>query len=239
MTAGDPVDPLPILRAIKEVARRWEIAFVPDDEAQAQAREDRIIGRRPFVWGMNEAQLKGRFGTFLEASDAVFHNAVLSLKIRVWVENGAEWKRPTISTILGLLPNMSGLYVDQEELQRVFGTHWPLAFRPADHEHPWPNLTTNEMPPSAEGTPETKSDLKPKRAVGRQKGPGYNFKDVPVYETILNAQRESGDVETEHALVRRFAGNPNDPYYQTIVDRLRKGLPNWLDQNGHQWRRSK
>jgi hypothetical protein len=61
---------------------------------------------------------------------------------------------------------------------------------------------------------------------------------VPVFELILEAQRRSGDVETQHSLVTRFADQAEGASLQANVDRLRKGLPIWLEKNGHKWRRS-
>lgn len=219
MKKGDPEDPVPILRAAQEIARNWETQI--DIEGDSSQGPDMPEGSP--VWEMSEAQLKRHYGSWTEASLGVFRVAVLSLKIRVWVASGAEWKRPTIQTIHEHLPPQSGgLYVDQEEVRRVFGNQWPSTLGSLVGELPWPNAAGHAS----------------KRAIGRPRSMGYSPKDVPIFRRILEAQRESGDVESKFALVKKFADEADGTSFASKVDRLRKGLPRWLTQNGHEWVRS-
>jgi hypothetical protein len=227
---GDPEDPLPILRAVNELACHWEEL---DGEGDSLDGPDITPGSP--VWDMSEAQLKRHYGSWAEASEGVFRVAVLSLKIRVWVAAGPDWRRPTIHTIRELLPPKSGLYIDQEEVRRVFGSRWPKSFSLRPSRLPLPTDLAVEAPPV--GTKREASLTPVKGKPGPKKGPGYSRKDVPVFDMILSAQRESGDVETQYALVRKFA--PKDAHYNSHVERLRKGLPIWLGQNGHEWEPSK
>ena len=233
MTNGDPKDPLPILRASEELARSWE--------AQAALESDDLEGQdmqtRPLVWNMTEAQLKRHYGCYSEAAMGIFRYAVLSLKIRVWIADGANWKRPTIHTILEILPPNSGLYIDQGEVQRVFGRQWPKAFPTADRESAWPTAVDHARSPTS--VPEQSRTVATlHHPVGRPKGLGYSRKDVSIFEMILDVQRQSGDLETQYGLVRKFADQAEGTSYESKVDRLRKGLRKWLEQNGHEWIRS-
>lgn len=203
-----------ILRAIKDLARRWE-EVAPAIQVDIDEGDD--VSFRS-IWEMSEAQLKRHYGGFAEAAAAVFRYAVISLKIRAWVADGPDWKRPTIHTIRTSLPPSGELIVDQEEVHRVFEFRWPGAYPPAFNAEPFPKPA--------------------KRKVGRPTGPGYALTDVRTFKRILKAQRKSGDVRTEHFWVNKFAGKPNAPDFSSNVDRLRKGLPNWLKEIGEQWRRS-
>jgi hypothetical protein len=222
MSSADPSDPVPINRAIRELVSRWESEATSDGE---------IVAEQPnaLIWEMSKGQLEKRFGSFRDAAVSLFRHAIVSQKVKVWVEDGPDWKRPTLHTIMRRLPPLSGLYVDRGELTQVFNRQWPNAF---------PDRTAHQnRQPMAPADHEVME--KAPRNRGRPKGLGYSLKDVPVYELILKAQRDSGDVESQHALVKRFAGEATGPSFETNVDRLRKGLPNWLDQNGVEWRRSK
>jgi hypothetical protein len=233
MTNGDPEDPLPILRAAKEVARRWERQAAKE----VSDSQEKAVQSPPLAWDMSEAQLKRHFGSFSEAAMGIFNHAVLSLKIRVWIADGPEWKRPTIHTIMGLLPPDSGLYVDQGEVQRVFGRQWPKAFPTVKREPAWPiREDPADWPESAPN--ESQAGTIVDHRAGRPKGLGYSRKDVSIFEVILDAQRLSGDVETQYSLVKRYADEADGTSYPSKVDRLRKGLPKWLEHNGHQWVRS-
>jgi hypothetical protein len=186
---------------------------------------------------MSEAQLRRHYGSYSEAAMGIFRHAVLSLKIRVWIADGANWKRPTIQTIIQVLPPNSGLYVDQGEVQRVFAGQWPKSFPTANREPAWPTAVDNASTPASAAQQLPLGDMVPHR-VGRPKGLGYSRKDVAVFEMILDAQRQSGDVETQYALVKKFADEAEGNSYPSKVDRLRKGLPKWLAHNGHEWVRS-
>lgn len=219
MTSGDPVDPISLERALREM---WETlaahaglnlskhfisddAQAPEPSAEWRDRDERLARLR------DEAQIR-------------LLGLIIVEEVRAWVSEGEHWKRPTQQALQHRMMKAPdepwGLYVDRQQLAAVAAARWPEEF--AAEQSSAPTLKTGRK----------------RREVGRPRGPGYALKDVPVFKLILKAQRLSGDVESQHGLVTKFADKAKGASPQANVDRLRRGLPRWLEENGHEWKRS-
>jgi hypothetical protein len=220
MNDADPSDPVPLNRAVRELATKWEAHPASGEEMSAGHEEQ----ANALIWEMSKAQLDRHFGSSADAALHLFRHAIVSQKIRVWVENGPDWKRPTLHTILRHLPPASGLYADRREVSRVFNRQWPGIYP-----------DSNEIAPEGQSA---KLQL-PAKKRGRPRGVGFSLKDVPIFQKMLKTQRESGDVHSQHALIVRFANEAEGNSFQAKVDRLRKALPRWLEKNGIEWISSK
>jgi hypothetical protein len=225
MNDTDPSDPVPLNRAIRELASRWETDANSAGDTRAEIEQPNTL-----IWEMSKAQLERHFGSFADAALHLFRHAIVSQKIRVWVENGPDWKRPTLHTIMRHLPPESGLYADRREMAEAFNRQWAGAF---------PDRKASVTEPRSADRRGDQSDLRAPTKRGRPRTDGYSRKDVPIFEKILKAQRESGDVHNPHALIVKFAEEADGNSFQAKVDRLRKALPRWLEKNGFEWTSSK
>ena len=225
---GDPIDPISFEQAIRAVWYRLgsnaglDVRGLQLAEDPSPASPEARASRKEL-----EEQAENHFS---EAHLRVWGLMTVG-ELRYWTFRGANWERPTPeefqSRICGAADEPSGLYVDGQELTAKLASRWPdelASLHATERPSPTPTKPTADL-------------AKPK--VGRKKGPGYKRKDVPTFELILEAQRQSDNVEDQYPLVKRFAGDPDATYYWRNVDGLRKGLPKWLAENGHEWFPSK
>lgn len=223
---GDPIDPIPFEQAVRAVRYRL------GSNAGLDIRNLQLAEEPPFP-SSEAGVLRKELEEQAENHYSEAHIRVWGLmtvgELRYWKFSGADWERPTPAELQSRIcraDEPSGLYVDGHELTVKLETRWPDELGSLDAaEMPSPN--------KAKST----ANL-PKRRVGRPRGPGYTLSDVPTFKLILEAQRQGGDVRTEHFLVNQFAGDPNAPDFSSNVRRLRKGLPVWLAEIGEQWRPS-
>lgn len=222
---GDPIDPISFEQAIHAIWYRLGTAAGLDakrgeyqrDDGSSKIRETEAISE----------ELESKIGALQATAYAALMGHVIGGGMRAWIVEGENWKRPPLHVLknrfMGHDP--TGVYLESQDVTSTIA-QWPRELRLLD--------TVEEATPT-----EAKTATKPpKGKVGRPRGPGYTLTDVRTFKRILKAQRKSGDVRTQHFLVNKFAGNPNDLDFSSNVDRMRKGLPNWLAEIGEQWRRS-
>jgi hypothetical protein len=215
---GDPVEPLTFERAIRQL---WErLAANAGISLRTHLNEDDQGKGKSVSRGQREEQLEKLHD---DADFKVWSLAVVG-EIGAWAAEGGRFRRVPQEAVRDRAGRAAdepwGLYVDGRELASVAATRWPDEFGSRT------TSATSAAKPA---------DFAAERRSGRPKGDGYSPKDVPTFEGILSAQRESGNVESQYALVKRFAGDVNSASYWANVDRLRKGLPRWLEKNGHPW----
>ena len=216
MVNGDPIDPIPFELATKELWGRLA-AHAGVNLQEHRLYEDDAAPE----WRDRELLLQSLWS---EARDMLL--GIIICHARWWTAEGEKWRRPPPETITTIIRTKGpdepwGVFVDRQEIESVLAT-----FRP-ELDAARPSADVEQATPK-------RSAKKP----GPKKGPGYKLEDVRVFEMILSAQRQSGDIKRQYALVKKFADEAEGTSFSSKVDRLRKGLPKWLEQNGHEWKRS-
>ena len=221
---GDPLDPITFEQAIYGICQRLRAGALPEVAAVrgGSNREEDHDGDAAGHAHQTESDVDAGVTVY-----AALLGLVAVGGIRAWVPDGNSWKRPTPTYLQASFRKEEGepigLYLDSHEVTSTIA-QWPDVYGRFENLKEQPSTEAEPKPP-----PTT-------RKVGRPKGPGYALADVATFKLILEAQRQSGDVRTEHFLINKFAGDPNANDFSTNVDRLRRGLPNWLVEIGEQWR---
>jgi hypothetical protein len=216
----DPLEPISFERAVNEL---WE-------QLGAHAGlKGRLRGSVESLTEITDQRGREMDEELARLHDDAFANVfvlISSERVSVWIEDSDAWKHPMPRElhdrlVFDAVDEPKGLYVDRQQLRAAAADVWPDKYET--------RAALASVAPSEDASSQNATN----RKVGRPKGPGYALKDAGLFEMIWEAQRQSGYVETKHGLIKKFA--PREPSYDTNVDRLRRGLPKWLGQNGYKW----